>query len=145
MHHPEIGLESPAPFAGGEAWRRSACRLRHTTKEAEPIVAERPGSGWIRGATADESEWLPLYPGFFEFMHSARRCGENLLGPLMGSSPIEAEGPDVRLRGSHLAGVTRDPHREGLHVEAVLISAEGILGLDARLLDAEKPERDDRH
>lgn len=28
---------------------------------------------------------MPLYLGFFQFQHNARRCGKALLGPLIAS------------------------------------------------------------
>lgn len=39
---------------------------------------------WLRPHRGLSQEQLPLYLGFFEFVHNIRRRGKSLLGPLLG-------------------------------------------------------------
>jgi transposase-like protein len=39
---------------------------------------------WLRPHRGASQEELPLYPGFFEFVHNVRRRGKALLGALVG-------------------------------------------------------------
>jgi transposase-like protein len=39
---------------------------------------------WLRPHRGLSQEQLPLYLGFFEFVHHIRRRGKSLLGPLLG-------------------------------------------------------------
>jgi len=40
---------------------------------------------WLRPHRGISQDKLPLYVGFFEFVHNARRRGRALLGPLLGT------------------------------------------------------------
>lgn len=40
---------------------------------------------WLRPHRGVSQDKLPLYVGFFEFVHNARRRGRALLGPLLGT------------------------------------------------------------
>ena len=39
---------------------------------------------WLRPHRGISQEKLPLYPGFFEFVHNVRKHGKALLGALVG-------------------------------------------------------------
>ena len=43
-----------------------------------------PLRSWVRPHRGVSQERLPLYPGFFEFVHNVRRRGKALLGSLIG-------------------------------------------------------------
>lgn len=40
---------------------------------------------WLRPHRGISQEKLPLYPGFFQFVHNARRRGKSLLEPLLAA------------------------------------------------------------
>ncbi len=40
---------------------------------------------WLRPHRGISQDKLPLYLGFFQFVHNARRCGKALLGALIAS------------------------------------------------------------
>ena len=48
-------------------------------------VTRAPSRGQTRLATKQRDNALPLYLGFFEFVHNARRRGKALLGALIAA------------------------------------------------------------
>ena len=81
-----LGATSTRPFATGVASMRDEdgngfCEVHVNTLEGFWSLLR----SWLRPHRGLSQEKLPLYLGFFQFVHNARRRGKALLGSLVAA------------------------------------------------------------